>query len=103
MPITETTRPYETLIRHNADGSIGAHHIKIYEVVKDGQVLTSQLQPPEPLSVAGGQGMPLAAILGETTAAALRAAERSQAQLSVVQSQLAAALAELAQLKGGAV
>lgn len=100
MPIIETTRAYETLIRHHADGSIGAHHVRIYEVVKDGQVLTSQLQPPVPLSVAGEQGVPLAQVLGEAAAAALLATEKAQAELAAVKAQLAAAQSELEKLKG---
>ena len=98
--IEERIRAEETLIRHHADGSIGAHHVRIYEVVKDGQVISAQLQTPIPLSVASEQGLPLATVLGEATVAALLAAEQAQAQLAQVQSQLAAALAELAQLKG---
>ncbi|WP_144372638.1 hypothetical protein [Vogesella urethralis] len=100
MPIIETTRAYETLIRHHADGSIGAHHVRIYEVVKDGQVLTSQVQPPVPLSVAGEQGVPLAQVLGEAAAAALLATEKAQAELAAVKAQLAAAQSELEKLKG---
>lgn len=102
MSIIETTRPYETLIRHNADGTIGAHHVRIYEVVKDGQVLTSQLQSPVQLVVAGEQGVALAQVLGEATTAALLSAERAQAELVTVKAQLAAAQAELAKLKGTA-
>jgi hypothetical protein len=100
MTIIEQTRAYETLIRHHADGSIGAHHVRIYEVVKDGQVLTSQLQPPVPLSVAGEQGVPLAQVLGEAAAAALLANEKAQVELASVKAQLATAQAELAKLKG---
>lgn len=102
MPIIETTRPYETLIRHNQDGSIGAHHVRIYEVIKDGQVLSSQLQSPIPLAVAGEQGVPLAQVLGEAAAVALLANEKAQAELAAVKAQLAAAQAELAKLKGAA-
>lgn len=102
MNIIETTRPYETLIRHNADGSIGAHHQRIYELIKDGQVLTSQLQPPVQLSVAGEQGVPLAQVLGDAAAAALLANEKTQTELFMVKAQLAAAQAELAKLKGAA-
>ena len=100
MTIIEQTRAYETLIRHHADGSIGAHHVRIYEVVKDGQVLTSQLQSPIPLAVAGEQGVPLAQVLGDAAAAALLANEKAQAELAAVKAQLAAAQAELAKLKG---
>lgn len=100
MNIIEQTRAYETLFRHHADGSIGAHHVRIYEVVKDGQVLTSQLLPPVPLSVAGEQGVPLAQVLGEAAAAALLATEKAQAELAAVKAQLAAAQSELEKLKG---
>lgn len=100
MPIIETTRAYETLIRHHADGSIGAHHVRIYEVIKDGQVLTSQLQPPVQLSVAGEQGVPLAEVLGDAAAAALLANEKAQVELAAVKAQLVAAQTELAKLKG---
>lgn len=106
MPIAETIRPYETLIRHNPDGSIGAHHQSIYELTKDGIVLSSKIQPPVQLSVAGEEGLPLADILGETTAAALLAAEAAQAarakaeaELATVKTQLEAATAQSATLR----
>ena len=100
MTIIEQTRAHETLIRHHADGSIGAHHVRIYEVVKDGQVLISQLQSPIPLAVAGEKGVPLAQVLGEATSAALLANEKAQVELTAVKAQLAAAQAELEKLKG---
>jgi len=106
MTIIEQTRAYETLIRHHADGSIGAHHVRIYEVVKDGIVLSSKIQPPVQLSVAGEEGLPLADILGETTAAALLAAEAAQAarakaeaELATVKTQLEAATAQSTTLR----
>lgn len=95
MAITETTRPYETLIRHNPDGSIGAHHQRLYEVVKDGTVLSSQIQPPVQLSVAGEEGLPLAEILSETTAAALLATEAAQIARATAEAELAAVKAQL--------
>lgn len=106
MAINETTRPYETLIRHNPDGSIGAHHQRLYELIKDGVVLSSQIQAPVQLSVAGEEGLPLAEILGETATAALLATEAAQAaranaeaELATVKSQLEAATAQSATLR----
>lgn len=105
MDIIETTRPYETLIRHHADGSIGAHHQRLYELIKDGVTLSSQMQAPVQLSVAGEEGLPLADILGETTAAALLATEAAQtarakaeAELTTAKAQLDAATAQAATL-----
>lgn len=66
MALSERTRPYETLIRHNDDGSINAHHAGINEVLRDGKVIAATVMPPGPVS-----GEALAAVLTETTQAAL--------------------------------
>lgn len=42
----EKTRTYETLIRHNADGTVAAHHQTINEVLKDGVVISATVNSP---------------------------------------------------------
>ncbi|MCS4509127.1 hypothetical protein [Xylophilus ampelinus] len=67
MPtITEAIRPYETLIRHNPDGTIGSHHITISEVLRDGNVIAATANPPTAIA-----GADLDAVLGQATVAAL--------------------------------
>lgn len=75
MTIIERNRPYETLIRYNPDGTIGAHHVQINEVVKDGEVIAATTQPPQ--SVAGPV---LDAVLGAATVLALQQAAEASAR-----------------------
>lgn len=107
MAITERTRPYETLIRHNQDGSIGAHHQTIYELLKGGEIISSTINSPEQLSVADGEnGLLLSAVLGAATAAAIKQVEGITTQLqsaladnSELETRLAAAATEIESLK----
>lgn len=96
MAITERTRPYETLVRHNPDGSIGAHHQRISEVVKDGDVIAASLLAPEPLPNAGAADPDLAALIGAAALAAIADADsmrelvaQLQEQVAVLQQQIA--------------
>lgn len=81
--ITKRTRPYETLIRHNDDGSIGAHHQKIDEIVMDGVVISATVLPPEPLAQASSNDPELAQLIG---AAALQAIDDANTQKVLVES-----------------
>lgn len=93
MEITERTRPYETLIRHNDNGTIGAHHQTISEIVKDGMVINASINPPQQLSVADGQdGLLLSDVIGDAATAALK-------EIELLKAQLQAANDELAQIK----
>lgn len=79
MALSERTRPYETLIRHNADGSIGAHHLQITEILRDKAIISATIGEALPLAVAEGQnGLKLADVIGEAAAAALTQAETLQ-------------------------
>ena len=51
MALTETTREYETLIRVNDGGKIGAHKQTITTIERDGQVVSSTLNDPEQLTL----------------------------------------------------
>lgn len=85
MALSERTRPYETLIRHNADGTIGAHHLQITEILRDKAIISATIGEALPLSVAEGQnGLKLADVIGEAAAAALTQAETLQAQVSTL-------------------
>lgn len=85
MSLSERTRPYETLIRHNADGTIGAHHLQITEILRDKAIISATIGEALPLAVAEGQnGLKLADVIGEAAAAALTQAETLQAQVSTL-------------------
>lgn len=89
MAIEETSRAYETLIRHNADGSIGAHHVRITEIVKDGTVINASLGVPVSLASASSSDPELAALLGESLVTAVSDAEAAHAALAEAQTALA--------------
>lgn len=79
MALTERTRDYETLIRYNDDGTIGASHATIYEVLDDnGAIITARVNSPEQLAVAAADSSALTAVLGP----ALIAAEAEKASLN---------------------
>ena len=101
MALTERNRPYETLIRHNDDGSIGAHHVTISEVLRDGAVITATTNPPVAV-----EGEALALVLGSDLVAALGdntrlrgVVELQQRQIADGQQQLAAAAESGAKLQ----
>lgn len=50
MAITQNTREYEVLIRHNDDGKIGAHRQTITEIKDGDTVIHAALNPVEPMS-----------------------------------------------------
>lgn len=60
------TSPYETLIRHNPDGSIGAQHQKIKRYYDDDteppELINEKIQAPVQLNVVAGE---LAAVVGQ--------------------------------------
>ena len=85
MALTERTRPYETLIRHNADGTIGAHHLQITEILRDKAIISATIGEALPLAVAEGQnGLKLADVIGEAAASALTQSETLQAQVTTL-------------------
>lgn len=87
MAFQQRQRPYETMIRHHADGTIGAHHVTIQELYDDvsGTILYAQVQPPQPV-----QGAGLAAVLGQATEAALVEIEVLKARIAELETQVAA-------------
>lgn len=109
MAITEQTRPYETLIRHNDDGSIAAHHQQISEVVKDGVVIAATVLSPVTLGTAEANGVNLADVIGQAVIEAVADAEATRSanlaletQVEFLTIQLIAAQEELALLKASA-
>lgn len=83
MALTERTRPYETLIRHKEDGTIGAHHVQITEILRDKVIISATIGEALPLAVAEGQnGLKLADVLGQAAAAALTQVETLQGQVA---------------------
>lgn len=94
MALSERTRPYETLIRHKEDGTIGAHHVQITEILRDKSIISATIGEALPLAVAEGQnGLKLADVIGQAAAAALTKVEALQGQLAA----MAAERDELAQ------
>lgn len=82
MALSERTRPYETLIRHKEDGTIGAHHVQITEILRDKAIISATIGEALPLAVAEGQnGLKLADVLGQAAAAALTQVETLQGQV----------------------
>ena len=88
------TSPYETLIRHNSDGSIGAHHQKIKRYFDDEteppELINERIQPPVQLDVAGGE---VAAVVGQ-------AFVQATAQIAAMEVLVAAANAAAAAASG---
>ena len=84
MAITEQTRPYETLIRHNADGSIHAHHVQINEVLRDGEVIAATVLSSVTLGTAESAGVDLATVIGQSCLDAIADAEAIRAENAVL-------------------
>lgn len=88
MALTERTRPYETLIRHKEDGTIGAHHVQITEILRDKVIISATIGEALPLAVAEGQnGLKLSDVIGQAAAAALTQVETLQGQLATLTSE----------------
>lgn len=92
MALTERTRAYETLIRHQPGGGIGAHHVTITEVLRDGAVINATVNPPQPVA-----GAALEAILGDDLVVALARIETLQAEAMALRTQVAELQQALAQ------
>lgn len=73
MPTTDTTAPYEILIRFDAAGTLQGAHYQTRRIVEiDGERIMDQLLAAEPLALAAeAAGPTLAAVLGETLTASL--------------------------------
>lgn len=98
MAFSQRLRPYETLIRHNPDGSIGSHHVRINEGFDDvtGQIYFANLLPPEPLDGAGLEavvGQAFVQATAQIAALQARVAELEAAQAAAVAAEEEAALA----------
>lgn len=52
MALTETTRPYEILIRIHEDGTVSGQKQTITEVHRDDVTVMASINPPEELSSA---------------------------------------------------
>ncbi len=96
MAITERTRPYETLIRHNNDGSVSAHHQTIAEVMKDGAVLVATVSAPIALLDVAAELEP---IIGAALIAAVADADRLRHACEEKDAQLANLGRELTELR----
>ncbi|WKL16544.1 hypothetical protein QYQ99_03035 [Comamonas testosteroni] len=90
--LTKRTRPYWTQILHRDDGTIGAQHQTITEIL-DGNTILPGASISEPLPITGQD---LDHVLGAATVAALAQVEALKASLAERQSQLDQAQAALA-------
>jgi hypothetical protein len=92
------TSPYETLIRHNPDGSIGAHHQKIKRYYDDEteppELINEKIQPPVQLNVAGGE---VTAIVGQAFVQATAQIAAQTAQIAGLSAALQASEATATQ------
>jgi hypothetical protein len=71
--IKERNRAYETLIRHNEDGSISAHHQTINEVIRGSEVIAATVSTPMQLEAVAAELEP---IIGAALIAAVTDADR---------------------------
>ncbi len=71
MAITERTRAYETLVRHNSDGTTSAQHSRIHEILRDGAVINATIQAPTTITQAVAGGLNAVAVFGEVATATL--------------------------------
>lgn len=94
MALTERTRPYETLIRHNANGPVGAHHQTITEILRDGAVVSASVNPPVTVVDQG-----LDDLLSQTLTAALSQITNLQSIVATQESELIKAKARIAELE----
>jgi len=85
------TRPYETLIRHNDDGTVASHHVRIKEYFDDDveppELVSAKILPPVPLS-----GAELESVIGE-------AFVQATAQIQAMQATIVARDARIAELE----
>lgn len=93
MAFFEREREYETLIRHNDNGTMAAYHKKIKEVVNDATnpptILAATVQQPIDVS-----GPALEAVLGAATQQALLQAQAQTLVIQQLSGQLTAATTE---------
>lgn len=97
MALTQQTRAYETLIRHNADGTVSAHYQTITEITDGTNVLAAAVDNPMPIDQAVTANPSLATVLGQATTDALAQVATLQAQLTAANAQIATLQAQLNQ------
>jgi len=102
MALIERTRPYELLIRFNMNAAgqqtISAHQLSIYEVLKDGEVISAKELPAERLDnalVASLVGAQLPDLIAERDALSVEAAKLPE--VVAERDALAAELAKVAE------
>ncbi|WP_462383410.1 hypothetical protein [Pseudomonas sp. Marseille-QA0892] len=82
MALEERTRPYQTVINHDPVSGVYVTHSDIYEVLKDGVVITQSVSQPKVLD--GGDealGEVLNKLLGDTATEILLQAKASAVEL----------------------
>lgn len=88
MALTDTTVPYEILVRFGIDGQVqGAHVQRRRLVLDDGKILLDQPQPAEALGISD---FPTSGVMTAAAAAALATVNRQAAQIASLQAQVGA-------------
>ena len=97
MALTERTRPYETLIRHNVDGTTSAHHRFITEILRDGTVVSATVEHPQTLTAAEGDALNFDKVIGTVSSEVMRENEKLKADLAEALAQNSALTQQLAE------
>ncbi len=89
--VTDTTVPYEILIRFDATGALsGAHKIERRIVAIDGEVIKNDIGPATPLTIGDTEGADgLWGVLGEALTIALARAAAQEEEISGLKAELA--------------
>lgn len=90
MAFTDTTVPYEILIRFGEDAAPRGAHVQWRRIIDiDGERLKDEVLPAEPLAL---EGFPTSAIMTQATQAALVRINELEAQLAQASADLDAAV-----------
>jgi len=84
---TETTSPYEFLVRWNNGIIAGAHVGFLETVLKDGKIISQKQKNVESVAIGLQEGFPLTEILDQTLIDALLLIEATQAENNNLKSQ----------------
>ena len=97
MAIEERTRPHQTCINYNPDGSFYVTHRSVLEVLRDGAVITQSISEPQSIREDDQAAVQaLQSLLGEGAAAAVRDSRLMADEIGELSKRAEAAEARLA-------